>query len=229
MNYRIFTLFLLFIPVVSFSQKPKFGIETGLGFYYMRDLKEMTEAVHYQTPIVSKIESNFPPGLYYQPSFSIEINNSTFGVLYSFNSTRSRVSANDGSSKYSFDMGVKSNNIGLFLDSFMPSETRLKFCVDLSSGLLFTKLKTEEFFQNANSSLIHDKNSFKVQNFYLQLGYKTIYTFDSFNLELNTGYLIQATRAKFRSGNTPRLNGFRLGVNVVYYLKNHEYNHIINT
>jgi len=214
----------------TYSQNFKFGFTTGIGTYSMSDLKIINDAVIEYLPFDTKIVSDFPPYLFYQPKIILEFNTLSLGLVYTFQSTGSRISGKDYSGEYRFDMKVNSHNPGIYAELGILSKPEYKFSVYSNAGLEFSNLKINEYL-NLEDSVIHNyEQSFKAMNYYVEPGIIATHTFTSkFSIGINAGYLIEFGKNGFYkdkkenelldpSGHQtkPNWNGFRFGATIYY-------------
>lgn len=227
-------IFIVNINVIS--QEVAFGIQIGLGTYSMPDLKKINENASSDLPFNNKIVSDFPPYFYYRSTFLLKYDILNLGLIHSFQSTGSRISAKDYSGKYSFDMIVNSNSPGLILKTKIEPQSigRLSAYMYILTGPSFSKLKISEYLSMADTVLIKDKYNFKALNFYFEPGIEFIFSVKNFNVGFSFGYLIQAGDEALYMNNKKDVlyntrsdkpakaewNGFRFGIYIYYNLTN---------
>jgi hypothetical protein len=234
MYKKTFIVLILFSLVqVANSQHVRFGYQIGLGTYSMNTLKNLNDQISESLPFDSKVVDNFPGYLYFRPSVCLEFARYSIGLIYTFQSTGSRISAKDFSGEYGFDTKVHSSAPGIYGDITILSVDRSRLCFYSMTGLLFSKLKTHESLI-LNSSQVENQNlEFKALNYFLEPGMSYYYSIGSFSLGLNAGYFITIGSQAFSSGNTnktrlhdyknqqdvkPDWNGIRAGLSISYTL-----------
>ena len=130
-----------------FSQELNINLESGLGSYKMNDLKELNDMVLESLPFDSKITENFPAYFYYKPSLILSFNKFiNFGIVWSFQSTGSRVSRTDYSGEYLYDMKIRASSPGLLIEFYYPID---KFRISFSNefGINYSKLNLKEYLR----------------------------------------------------------------------------------
>ena len=226
------TILTLLIGNCIYSQDIKLGFKTGIGIYSMSGLKIINNAVPLTLPFDTKLVSNFPPYFYYQPAFLIRFANYSLGLVYSFQSTGSRISGNDYSGEYRFDMKVNSNNPGIHGEISIISRPKFQISLYSSFGVAFSNLKMNEYLNIQDSVLMNETYKFKALNYYFEPGINTTYTITSLlSVGINAGYFIQFGDQAFHlDGNKenklidpnnrkpvkPDWKGFRLGLSFFY-------------
>jgi hypothetical protein len=216
---------------VANSQHVKFGYQIGLGTYSMNTLKNINDQISESLPFDSKVVDNFPGYLYFRPSVSLELAGYSIGLICTFQSTGSRVSAKDFSGEYRFDTKVRSTAPGIYGEIKILSRKKSRLCVYSLAGLLFTKLKTQEYLTLQSSQVQNQNIDFKAQNFFFEPGLSYYYSIRSFSVGLNAGYFITIGSQAFYSGNSkknalhdyknqqdvkPDWNGIRAGFSILY-------------
>lgn len=231
----LITLLLLISFVRANSQKLSFGFQTGIGTYSMRGLKNINNMVPQDLPFETKLTADFPAYFYYRPSVLIRYNDFDLGIVYSFQSTGSRVSSKDYSGEYRFDMKVKSSAPGIYGDLKISGEDIFNFNIYTIIGPSFSNLETKEYFKVADTLLTNAAYKFKAQNYFVETGVNFLIPVKAFSFAVNLGYLIQFGEQSFYTGNNkknilydaktqsavkPEWNGMRVGISVLYNLNN---------
>jgi hypothetical protein len=227
---RLTILSLLIANQVN-SQTFNMGIQTGIGSYSMLGLKDLNKTVIPNLSFKAKLVSDFPPYFYYRPEFMIRYNNLNIGLVYSFQSTGSRISSKDYSGVYHFDMIVNSHTPGFKFDVDFTTEKRFRISLYSILGVSFSNLKISEYFRVSDSVLIDNSIRFKSMNYFLEPGLTYKYPYKSFVFGINVGYLIPFGNEAFYTNNNknnklynesnrefikPDWNGFRLGISVTF-------------
>lgn len=232
MYKRILIVLLLFSLVqVANSQHVKFGYQIGLGTYSMNTLKNINDQVSESLPFDTKVVDNFPGYLYFRPSVSLVFAGYSIGLIYTFQSTGSRISAKDFSGEYSFDTKVHSSAPGIYGDLKIFSQKKNTLCIYSAAGILFSKLNTHESLTLQSSQVQNQIIDFKAQNFFMEPGLNYYYSIGSFCLGLNAGYFITIGSQAFYYGDVnktklhdyknqqdvkPDWNGIRAGFSILY-------------
>lgn len=227
----LIVLIVFSLDQVANSQHVKFGYQVGLGTYSMKILKNINDQISGSLPFDSKVVDNFPEYLYFRPSVSLELAGYSIGLIYTFQSTGSRVSAKDFSGEYRFDTKVHSSAPGIYGDIKILTQKKSRLCIYSMAGLLFSKLKTHEFLTLQRSQVESQNIDFKAQNYFLEPGLSYYYFIGSFSLGLNAGYFVTIGSQAFYSGDSnkirlhdyknqqdvkPDWNGIRAGFSILY-------------
>jgi len=199
---RRFVLF-IYLSFVTFnhilSQEVKIGIETGIGTYSMSDLKKINSEVQKIYPFDTKIVSDFPPYFYYQPVLSIKSGKISFGFVYSYQSTGSRISAKDYSGEYLFDMKVHSSSPGIYTDVDMWSKYGFSLSIYLTSKATFSKLRTNEYFTLLDSLLTNNISNYRAINYNFEPGISLTRSVSHFTFGINAGYSVDFWEKAFHN------------------------------
>ncbi len=227
----IFLFFATFNHILS--QEVKIGIETGIGTYSMSDLKKINSEVQKLYPFDSKIVSDFPPYFYYQPVLSMKSGKISIGLVYSYQSTGSRISAKDYSGEYRFDMKIHSRSPGIYTDVEMWSISEFSLSVYLTSKATFSKLKTNEYFMLLDSLLTNNNSSYRATTYNFEPGIALTRSLSHFTFGINAGYSIDFWEKAFHNTANkeiilinpenqkkvkPKWSGFRFGLTVMISL-----------
>jgi hypothetical protein len=135
--------------------------------------------------------SDFPGYWYYQPSLKIAFKKFGVGLNYSSNSTGSRISGKDYSGEFRFDMRLRKNSPGVFIEYYPYSVSGFRLCIEGNGGLMFSSLHLEQNLIVNSTTLLNDSYDFKAKNYFFQPGLKAIYRLNSFEFEFTAAYLLQ--------------------------------------
>jgi len=197
----------------------------------MTDLKELNEIAVRLPPFETKLVHDFPAYFYYRPFILLKLKRISFGPVYTFQSTGSRISARDYSGEYLLDMVVNSNGPGIYDEIVLYDLYNLQYSFYSTFGALFSNLKMKETLVVNDESLTDDKYKFKSFNYYLEAGLKISYSYQFLDFGFSAGYQIQVGDGSFRYSenddmkliNTennnpvrPEWNGFRAGLSISY-------------
>jgi hypothetical protein len=226
----LISVFTALISLPLFSQEFKIGFETGVGHYAMKDLKKVNNDIISGLPFDAEVVSDFPVFFYYEPGFHLKIKRTGIGILYTYESTGSRISAKDYSAEYRFDMTLGSNSFGLYAGYDVWSNENYKLAVNSTFRVMFSKMKASEYFALRDSVVLDNSAYFNSKNYSLEPGITFSRSFGPYiTLEGNAGYLFCFSAQPFRSLESSRYilhysdsdkpikpdwNGFRLGVSV---------------
>ena len=226
-------LFILFVFICS-SARPedlKISLQTGIGFYRMKELKEFTTSVYQDLPFKAGIISNYPPFLYYKPVFLISCKKFDVGIQVSYSSTGARISSKDYSGEYLFDSKIHCISPGLHLDlSLFSIKAKSRVFMYAEGGVAFTRMNLSETLTVFDEKLLNSSYSFKVKNYYLEPGLKfeqPIYSF--IRAELIAGYFIQFGKRDLATDENEMIldgshainaewTGFRCGLSVLFFI-----------
>jgi hypothetical protein len=105
--------FLILVCSEAVAQNVSAEFQAGTGTYTMNDLKDFNRVIKEDIPFDTKIVSDFPPFLNYAACFKLQVNNANLGLVYSFQTTGSRISGQDYSGEYYFDMTINGHAPGV--------------------------------------------------------------------------------------------------------------------
>lgn len=232
-GYLLF-LVLLFTTQGLWSQKLQLSLQSGLGNYSMTGLKQINRLTQNNLPFETKLTDNFPTFFYYQPMVLIRFKNISTGLTYSYQSTGSRVTAQDYSGNYRLDMLVKSQTPGLFGDVHFSISDRLEFAFYSEFDVAFSRLEIKENFIIFEEEIKNTSDKFNAMHFLIEPGANIAYSIcNKMNVGLYFGYSFQLGKQTFhdptnkslllieKEYNTPvkpEWNGFRAGLSVSYLL-----------
>jgi hypothetical protein len=232
---RLFLLVIiaLFITFESSSQKLMFDFQAGLGTYSMTGLKNLNEGLSQNIKFEIKQLTNFKANLYYRPSVLIKFEYMNLGLIYTYQSVSSGVSGNDNTGEYRFDMLANAHCPGLFGEVNIFYVGNFSFSGNASAGLIFSDLKTSEYYILFDTVKTNEITTYKALNYFLEPGLSIKYSFKRFYFGFNAGYFITIGKEAFYSENNkqnklydsynnnnvkPQWNGFRLGLSVSYFI-----------
>lgn len=189
---RILLSLLLLISFVNVnSQDFMPGIRSGIGTYTMKDLKTLNNRISGSLPFDCKLVADFPPYFYYSPTILLGFHNFRVGLIYSFQSTGSRISAKDYSGEYLFDMKIKSGNPGIYIEYKLSSQGKFDIFLYSLAGPSFSKLEIRELFTVSDTTLANHDYKFKAQNYFIEPGVNFQVPVQAFTFRIDLGYLLQ--------------------------------------
>jgi hypothetical protein len=198
-NIKYFISLLMGIIVLQVNaQKINFGLETGLGKYGMRDLKEISRDIITQLSFPARITSDYPVYLYYQPQIIFKFKSFNFGLLYSFHSTGSRISSKDYSGEYKYDTKINCHAPAIILGIIPYSPTRIKNAVLCEVGFVRSNLSMNESMRigTESSSVGYE---FVANSFFFEPKFQLSYPMkNNFTLGINIGYFKEFKRGDFK-------------------------------
>jgi hypothetical protein len=224
-------LLLIFYSRGVYSQQVSIGFQLGTGTYSMSQLKTINDLVKHDLPFDTKTVANFPPFLNYSAAFLIRTGIVNTGLVYTFQSTGSRVSGKDYSGEYRFDMVIYSSAPGIYCAIDLLQQDKLLISFYSVFGTLFSNLKTSEFLRIQETRIMDETLKFKDFNFFAEPGFYISRPVKFLNIGFNAGYSIQFGNQSFYyrgnkniklvnpvTGNPvkPGWNGLRAGLSAFY-------------
>lgn len=191
---RIFLINIISIIIVKscFAQGIEFGLGSGIGSYTMTDLKNINNKIVPTIPFEAKIVSNFPPYYYYLPYIVIRGNNFGFGICFNFESTGSRISSQDYSGEYRFDMTIHASSPCFYAEYDIPTYNNIRVGIYSIIGLMFSNLKMNEYLHVSDTTITNNTYKFNVQNNLFEPGIEINYKIHFIGIKFNAGYLFQS-------------------------------------
>ena len=234
--FKICIVLQLLLITVSKSgaQSPEFGFQTGIGTYSMKELKNLNFNNQGDLPFETGQVNDFPPYLWFRPTFSIRFSKFNVGLMNTFQSTGSRLSAKDYSGEYRLDMKVKANAPGIFGEIDLADINKLKLRFSTTIGILLSKLEIEEYFALGAATYVNDTYNFKAHNCFFEPEFNLNFPVGMFSIGTYLGYLIQVGQKPFYAGDNkgnilydqtnntavgPGWNGLRAGIGVKWTFK----------
>jgi hypothetical protein len=235
MKKVLVSLMLVSFPVFLWSQELKIGFQSGFEGNSMFELKDLNTSIMSTIPFDTKVVSDFPGYMYYQPSISLAFKRFGIGLNFSNNSTGSRVSGKDYSGEFRFDLRLRKNSPGLFIEYYLFTERDMGFRLlcEGEGGFMFSSLHLEQNLIANSSTLLNDSYDFKAKNYFFQPGLKAVYRLNSFEFEINAAYLLQFGDGTFYNESDSKLmllnsktgapvkpewSGFKIGVGINFVL-----------
>jgi len=227
---QIIILFFTFINQTN-SQDIKLGFQSGIGTYSMSGLKGLNNTITQSLPFDSKIVSDFPQFWYYRPMAFMKLNNNWIGLVCTFQSTGSRISAKDYSGEYRCDMKVNTLSPGIYGDINLWSQFNFRASLYAIIGISFSNLAINNYFNVLDTVLTNETVNCKAMNYYCEPGLNLTYSIKSVSIGVNIDYLLQfGDQAFYTGGNTnnklynpqtqsavkPEWNGIRAGVSIYF-------------
>lgn len=224
---------ILLIPLQGKSQQIDAGFQAGMGTYSMQELKDFNEIAKQQIPFDTKIVEDFPVYFYYRPFILVKIKNVSFGPIYTFQSTGSRVSGKDYSGEYRFDMIINSSAPGIYGEANFYHLDNVQFSLYSIFGVLLSNLKMNEYLNVLEEVVTDDTYKFKTFNLFLEPGIRFSYPVEFLNIGINAGYQVQFGNKSFHYADNkdaelinpengdpvkPGWNGFRFGLSISCHL-----------
>ena len=225
-------IFLLtMISIKGNSQQFSAGFQSGIGTFSMQQLKKLNEAAMKVLPFDTKVVENFPIYFYYRSSILMKIKRISFGPVYTFQSTGSRISGKDYSGEYRFDMIINSSAPGIYAEVDFLEQNKLQFSFYSIFGVLLSSLRMKEYLYILEETVTDNNYKFKAFNMFAEPGFRLSYPVKFLDVGINAGYQIQFGNKSFyfiENKNAklvnpesedpvkPGWNGFRFGLSVFY-------------
>jgi hypothetical protein len=233
--FKVCILLQLFLYAESGAgaQSLNFGFQTGVGTYSMKELKNINFNHQGTLPFETKQVSDFPPYLYFRPAISFRFSKFNLGLITTFKSTGSRLSAKDYSGEYLLDMKVNANAPGIFGELDLVEISKLKIRFSSILGMSISKLEINEYFALGETVYSEVTYKFKAHNYFYEPGLDFNYPIGSFSIGTYFGYFIQFGDQPFYTGDNkdnvlydatsneavhPGWNGLRAGIGVAWIL-----------
>lgn len=179
------------------AQDLKISFQTGYGFYNMSTFKDITKDANENLAFETKIISNYPPYIYYQPMFILTINRLDIGVLYLFQTSGSRISSKDYSGEYLFDSKINSNGPGIILGYKIKKYENISIALNVQVGYTFNTLKFNESLKLDDQIVSEDENKFTSQNPYFKPNLDISYNWNRLSGSINLGYFKEFLRNNY--------------------------------
>lgn len=136
----------------SRAQQFSFMFLAGMGGYSMTDMKSLNTDLQIHVPFSTEVTSNFPMTPQFGGQFTIRLTHLyTLGVLYSFNSTGSRIASSDYSGSYHFDNVLTGHTIGLITDFNIWEGKAFGINIQANIGGIITGIRMTEDLYVANT------------------------------------------------------------------------------
>ena len=234
--YKAYLSILFFVALMSGvrSQSLEIGFQSGIGTYSMKGLKNINNSRQESLPFEAEQISDFPAYLYYRPYLEFKFKKFRMGIVNTFQSTGSRLSARDYSAEYLLDMKVKANTPGIYGSiDLLPSE-RLDVALSSIFGLAFSNLEIDEYFVLSDINILDTNYKLKAMNYFFEPGFNLSYPVGAFGFGTYFGYLLQFGKQPFHLGDNkdnalyddktgktvgPGWNGLRAGLSVSFRIK----------
>ena len=190
---RNMLLLLLLCPLSFISgQEVFFGLQSGIGWYKMEELKYFNSGINKSSSIESRLIDDYPPYIYFQPYVSLNWERMEVGICYSFHSTGSRYSLQDYSGEYLFDTRISSEGPAILFNFRIIQLSSFRFLVYNEIGLQKTKMVLDESLYLGSDEVFDESYKFTSTDFYWEPGVKVGYPVASLLFEVNVGYVLQS-------------------------------------
>lgn len=186
---RGFLVVLLLIPLCVSSQVT-IGFQTGFHFSNMTDLHNLNLVMPKQIPFDTQIVSDFPGYWYYKPYIKLGNNKTSLGISTFYTSTGSRISGQDYSGDYRFDIKVHTIAPAIFADVLLHSANNIQVGFKGNLGMLLTDCNLSENLTVNDRRLIHDDYDYRSYGLFIQPDIRVAYSWKSFCFDFNAGYLV---------------------------------------
>lgn len=224
--------FLLMAVYSVQAQQVRFGLQTGVSEYALKDLKNLNQSLQNSVPFETRIVSNYPAFVYFQPSVVLERGNWNYGLFYNFYSTGSRISASDYSADYLMDTRINANTIGLTGEYYFYQTGIFKIGAYTNLGLSLTHFKLKESLIVADSVFFKiPYQKFRSYNVLGEPGVMISIPWQTLQFTFNAGYSFQLAGSGLKNTETKdwdlidsrpskeakaQWNGYKLGIAISY-------------
>lgn len=216
-------LFLL-TTMFGYSQTIELSVESGLASFNMSELKDINTQEQKRLPFKTEITYNFPAYIYYKPMMLINFKRLSFGVSTAFYSTGSRISRQDYSGDYIFDMLISSWTPGAEGLVRLFTKNNHSVQLGLSGGAIFSKLEVNNHLSLYDSVLTKNSITLKGTNIFVIPSIRYNYQVKSIKFGANVGYFTQfldkplhlASNSEEETRIKPDWSGLRVGLFVSY-------------
>lgn len=148
------TMILCFI-LISCSlqgQHFKFRVNTGYGFYQLKELKMFQKSILNYAPVLPKAVEKFPGYLNYNFAFEYSPDGyKSFGTDLTLYNTGARNHIKDYSGEYKLDMLLNGYRIGISYNRLFDFMGKTRVYAQLKLGALFSRLQLKEYFTVYNA------------------------------------------------------------------------------
>jgi len=201
------------------AQQLEMMFSAGMASYTMRDLKKLNSEIQTGIPFETKLTSNFPMTFQIGGHFAVRLARSyKLGVLYSYNTTGSRIASSDYSGSYRFDNVLSGHTIGI-LNGFLLYDHKA-FHVDIQAnfGLVASILKMNEDLQLADTAISASMH-YSAIGFFFEPLIEATYQWKYLNSGIFFGYFFNpggkiTTKTGEKSNSTISWSGFRFGIEI---------------
>lgn len=180
--------FMVFLDV--FSQSWHVGVGSGFMTHSQSPLKNFNKSIKEIIPFETEITDNFPTTSYFQGEIEFRYDQLIVGLIYTYNSTGSRVTSTDYSGSYYYDITLNGNIWGIYIGTFTKLNDRLKLHYNIETGEIFSSLKLKESISINNVGSNEDIENLYATGLYFKPNLKLSYEYAKFNFNLNCGYII---------------------------------------
>ncbi|NLO02902.1 MAG: hypothetical protein GX126_11415 [Bacteroidales bacterium] len=207
-SYIICAFVLLVVFNVKGQDNLKVSIDGGYGTYQFDELKQFqTDLLKFYPDLPVKAVEQFPGFINYSASIEYRVyKNLWLGLNGGYFTTGGRNHIEDYSGEYRLDIPASGKRLGGQLSYMFPTDKKIKPFVRLKGGVLFSTVKTEEYF------VVHDVDStstnykFKGTSFWgepsVGLAYEPV---KKLFVYLNAGYQFDWKGELYKNGDEPLL------------------------
>jgi hypothetical protein len=148
--------FIILLILAAFSesraQQLSFMFSAGMGGYSMKDMKTLNSDLQAHLPFPTQVTSNFPMTPLLGCQFTVRVSYMyTLGILYSFNSTGSRIASSDYSGSYHFDNVLSGHTLGLITDINIWEGKAFGINFQANLGAVITRIRMTEDLNMADT------------------------------------------------------------------------------
>lgn len=227
---------LSFILILTFSVGAKaqlsVGYSVGYGSYDMDEMKRLLGSMKLAlsgqfSDLPFAVADNFPGHVTHSLDLAYRIKAHEIGLRGTYLTTGGNVAYSDYTGKYSAKLTVNGYRLGLNYRVYVPTvevgSGMLSFYAELSPGVMFTNLKSEEYMRIFDQTQYADEEldaTATVFTILPQVGFKWD-VLPSLGIHIGAGYDIQVTNSNFeyrglRSNVKPEWSGIRINGGISY-------------
>jgi hypothetical protein len=198
-NFGIFLIMISLSFLEMSAQNFSIGFQSGMGFFRMEQIKNLNSELLSSLPFKADLTSNTPPYLYFQPYIGFNpIQKIEAGFFITLHSTGSRISLQDYSGQYLFDIFLKCYNPGLYLDVKIVEQNCFSVCLYSEAGLVLSKMEISESLKIGIEEET-EFQKFKSGDYFIKPGIKLKYSLKRCSFSCNLAYFGELFKQKLYS------------------------------
>ncbi len=227
MNRNLLTVLLTIATCLQLqAQQVELMFSAGMGGYAMGDLKILNTNLQKQIPFTTKVTSNFPMTLQYGGYFAVHMSQIyKIGILYTYNTTGSRIAASDYSGSYHFDNVLAGHTIGMLNSFVIYKQQAFRVEIQMNLGVIVSTLKMNEEMHVADTT-ISTSVHYSAVGFFGEPLIEATYPWKFLKAGIFIGYLANPggkirNEQGDKSTSTINWSGIRFGIEIGIHQINH--------
>jgi hypothetical protein len=184
-------IILLFQDSSIIAQEFRLGCQLGMGAYSMEQLKNLEQQLVSQVPGAKQKVADYPSYWFYQPSFSVNWNRVSLGLVLGAHSSGSRYSLVDYSGEYRFDSRITGNSFGALFKLKLNPGHPVNVSLYSEAGYISSTINMNEYFIVDEQLLVDESLSARSHNFYMEPGLEIACPIYFFIVAIQLGYCVQ--------------------------------------